>query len=63
MSISLRSVLGTVQASDSVLLRMEQLMLWLQSGHHEVSLFPLVVVLVSAELRYVHQTLLSISFR
>ena len=62
--IFLRPVPGIVQATDSVPPKMEQLMSWLQSGHHAVSFFPLVVVLVSAkQLRNVHQTLLSMSFR
>ena len=48
---------------DSVLLKMETLMSWLQSGHHAVSFFPLVVAVVSAkQLRAVHRTLLSMSF-
>ena len=43
---------------------MQQLMSWLQFGHHAVSFSPLVAVIVSAkQLRNVHQTLLSISFR
>ena len=43
---------------------MEQLMSWLQSGHHAVSFFPLEVVLVSVkQLRSGLQTLLSVSFR
>ena len=46
MSISLRPVLGTVQASDSVLLKMEQLMSWLQSGHQIISFFCLVEISV-----------------
>ena len=59
VTISLRPVSGIVQATYSVLLKMEQLMSWLQSGHHAVSFFPLVEVLVSAEqLRNVHQTLI-----
>ena len=62
--ILLRQILGIVQAIDLVLLNMEQLMSWLQSGHHEVRFFPLVAVTVSAaQLRNVHQTLLSISFK
>ena len=35
--IPLRPVLGIVLAIYSVLLKMEQLMAWLQSGHHAVS--------------------------
>ena len=35
--ILLRPVLGIVLPIDSVLLKMEQLMSWLQSGHHAVS--------------------------
>ena len=38
--ILLRPVLGIVLPIDSVLLKMEQLMSWLQSGHHAVSFFP-----------------------
>ena len=58
----LRLVLGIVLAMDSVLLKMEQLKLWLQSGHHAVSFSPLVVVLMSAkQLRSVHHTLVSMS--
>ena len=37
--ILLRPVLGIVLAIDSVLLRLEQLMSWLQSGHRAVSVF------------------------
>ena len=56
--ILLRPVLGIVLAIDSVLLNMEQLMSWLQSGHLAVSFFPLVAVLVFVkQLRNVHQTL------
>ena len=39
----LRSVLESVVSTDSVLLKMGQLMSWWQFGHHEVSFFPLVV--------------------
>lgn len=47
-----------VLAVDSVQLQIEQFMLWLQSGHHTVSFFPLVEVIVSAKpLRNVHQRL------
>ena len=35
--ILLRPVLGLVLAIYSVLLKMEQLIAWLQSGHHAVS--------------------------
>lgn len=42
----LRPVLGTVLTMDSVLLKMEQPMSRLQSGHHAVRFFPLVVVSV-----------------
>ena len=60
---SFRPVPGIVQAVDSVLLKMETLMSWLQSGHHAVSFLPLVVAVVSAkQLRDVPQTLLSMSF-
>ena len=56
--ILLRPVLGIVLAIDSVLLKMEQFMSWLQSGHHAVSFFPLVAITVSVkQLRSVHQTL------
>ena len=56
--ILLRLVLGIVLAVDSVLLKMEQLMSWSQSGHHAVSFSPLVAVIVSVQqLRNVHQTL------
>ena len=56
--ILLRPVLGIVLAIDSVLLKMEQLMSWLQSGPHAVSFFPLGAVTVSVkQLRNVHQTL------
>ena len=56
--ILLRPVLGIVLPRDSVLLKMEQLMSWLQSGHHAVSFFPVVAVTVSIkQLRSVHQTL------
>ena len=56
--ILLSPVLGTVLAIDSVLLKVEQLMSWLESGHHAVSFFPLVAVTVSVkQLRNVHQTL------
>ena len=56
--ILLRPVLGIVLAIDSILLKMEQFMSWLQSDHHAVSFFPLVAVTVSVkQLRNVHQTL------
>ena len=56
--LSLRPVLGIVLAIDSVLLKVEQLMSWLQSGHRAVSVFPLVAVTVSVKQhRNVHQTL------
>ena len=43
---------------DSVLLKVEQLLSWLQSGHHAVSLLPLVTVTVFVkQLRNVHETL------
>ena len=62
--ILLRQILGIVQAIDLVLLNMEQLMSWLQSGHHAVSFFQLMVVIISArQLPSGHQTLLSMSFR
>ena len=60
----LRPVLGIMLAIDLVLLKMEQLMSWLQSGHHAVSFFPLVAVIMSIkQLRNVHQTLLPRSFK
>ena len=37
--ILLRPVLGTVLATDSVLLKIEQFMSRLQAGHHAVSFF------------------------
>ena len=56
--ILLRPVLGIVLATDSALLKKEQLMSWLQAGHHAVSFSPLVAVIVSVKrLRNVHQTL------
>ena len=59
-----RPVLGIVLAIDSVLLKMEQLMSWLQSALHAVSFFPLVAVIISVkQLRNMHQTLLFMSFR
>lgn len=63
--ISLRPVPGIVQAIESALLKIQQLMSWLPSGYHIVSFFPLmVVIIVSAkQLRKVHWTLLSMSFR
>ena len=54
---SLSPVLGGVLATDSVLLEVAQLMSWLQSGYHAVSFVPLVAVVVSKQLRSVHQTL------
>ena len=56
--ILLRPVLGIVLAIDLLLLKMEQLMSWLLSGHHAVSFFPLVAVTVSVkQLRNVYQIL------
>ena len=40
--ILLKPNLGTVLAISSVLLKMEQFMSWLQSGHHAVNFFPLM---------------------
>ena len=40
VNILLRPVLGIVPATDSVSLKMEQLMSWLRSGHHAVSCCP-----------------------
>ena len=37
--ILLRSVVGIVLAMGSILLKMEQLTSWLQSGHHAVKFF------------------------
>ena len=37
--ILLRPVLGIVLAINSVLLKMEQFMLWLQNSHHALSLW------------------------
>ena len=37
VNILLRPVLGIVPATDSVSLKMEELMSWLWSGHHAVS--------------------------
>ena len=54
--ILLRPVLEIVLAIDSVLLKIEQLMSWLQSGHHTVSFFLLVSVSVK-QLKNVYQTL------
>lgn len=55
--ILLRPVLGTVLAIDSVLLKMEQLMPWIQSGYHAVSFFSMVAVIGSVkQLRNVCQT-------
>ena len=42
--ILLRPALRTVLATDPVLLKMEQFLSWLQSGHRAVSFFPLVAV-------------------
>lgn len=54
----LRPVTGTVLTIDSGLLKMEQLMSSLQSGHHSVSFSPLMDVIVSVEqFKNVHQTL------
>ena len=47
--ILLSPVLGIVLAIDLVLLKMEQLMSWLQSGHHAVNFFPLVAFIVSVK--------------
>ena len=56
--ILLRPAHGIVLAIDSVLLKTEQLMSWLQSGHHAISFSPLVAVTVSVkQLRKVHWTL------
>ena len=56
--IHLRPVLEVVLAMDSVLLKVEQLMSWLQSDHHTVSFFSLVAIKVSIKQhRNLHQTL------
>ena len=56
--ILLRPVLGIVLAVDSVLLKTEEIMSWMQSGHHAATFFSLVAVIVSVkQLRNVHQTL------
>ena len=56
--ILLKPVLGIVLAIDSELLKMEQLVSWLQSGHHAVGFFPLVAVTVSVkQLGNMYQTL------
>lgn len=47
--ILLKTVLCRVLAIDSAWLKMEQLMSWLESGHHAVSFLPLLAVLVSVE--------------
>ena len=47
--ILLRPVLGTVLARDSVLLKIEQLMSRLLSGHHAVSFFPVMTVTESGK--------------
>ena len=47
--ILLKPDLGTVLAINSVLLKMEQFMSWLQSGHHVAHFFHLVGVSVSAK--------------
>ena len=50
--------------SESVLIKTEQRLSRLQPAHPTVSLSPLVAVIVSAkQLRNVHRTLLSVSFR
>ena len=56
--ILLRPVLEIALAINSVLLKMEQFMAWLQSGQYAAGLFPLVAVIVPVkQLRNVHQTL------
>ena len=56
--ILLRPVLEIALAINSVLLKMEQFMAWLQPGQYAAGLFPLVAVLVPVkQLRNVHQTL------
>ena len=45
--IPLRPVVGIVLAIDLVQLEMEQLMSWLQSGHHVANFFHLIGVSVS----------------
>ena len=55
--ILLRLVLGIVLAIDSVLLKMDKLLSWLQSRHRAVSIKnPLLAVIVFVkQLRYLHQ--------
>ena len=56
--ILLRPVLGIVLAIGSVLLKMEQLVSWLQSGHQALGFFPLVAVTVPVkQLGNMYQTL------
>lgn len=56
--ILLKTVLCIVLAIDSAWLKMEQLMSWLESGHHAVSFFPLLAVVASVEqLSDLHQKL------
>ena len=50
-----RPVLGIMQTIDSPVLKREPPVSWLQSGHHAVSIFLLVAVIVSVkQLRNVH---------
>ena len=56
--ILLKPDLGTALAISSVLLKMEQFMSWLQSGHHAVNIFPLMAVTyLLKKLRNVYQIL------
>ena len=56
--ILLKPVLGIVLTIISLLLKLESLMSWLQSGRHVVSFVPLVAVIVSVkQLRKVLWTL------
>ena len=56
--ILLRPVLGIMLIIDSILLKVEQLMSQLQSGHHAISFSPLMAVRVSVkQLKSVYQIL------
>ena len=55
--ILLRPVLRTVLATDSVLLKTEQQVSWVQSGHHAASFFlPVAVTVCVKQLRSVQHT-------
>ena len=56
--VLLRPVLGILLAINSVRLKMEQFMSWLQSDHDAVSFFLLVAARVSiTQLKAIHKTL------